>query len=37
MQAANRLPIETPVFTGASLALGQLDFYVHASSEVELH
>src|SRR5690606_15600470 len=37
MQAANRLPIETPVFTGASLTSGQLDFDVHARGEVELH
>src|SRR5690606_11247825 len=37
MQAANRLPIETPVFTGASLTSGQLDFDVHARGKVELH
>src|SRR3546814_2592700 len=37
LQAANRLPIETPVFTGAALASGQLDFDVHARGEVELH
>src|SRR3546814_19853913 len=37
LQAANRLPIETPVFTGAALASGQLDFDVHARGEVGLH